>query len=384
MTSRMARHTRSGCVIVAAAAAALATSGPAAQADPPPTTTYVSPTGTPSALDSSCATAGFSTVQSAVDATAAGGIVIVCNGTYAESVTVTSQLTLQGQPGAIINAKGQPYAVGLAHSHDTVTGLTVENATENSAEMTPGDGIITAGFVDGTPVASNDDLIVGNIAKNNEGTGIDLNSTTGSVAADNVADGNGAGINLSNDLGSPASHNRVIGNVTSHNPGGCGIVLADHSGVGVFGNVIDGNTSNDNGLGTPSRPSASSGSGVIIAASGKTGGVYNNLIESNRMTGNGHGGVALHAHSKGPKFSGNRIIDNTIGKNNLRTDYKDLKTTGVYLGDAAKGSIIVADNLFTHNAIGVFSAGPIAIKGKHSNAFESVATHFAHIATYAG
>jgi parallel beta-helix repeat protein len=373
-----------GAFAVAALGAFALTAAPAAHAIPVLSTTYVSPTATESGDNTSCAAASFTSVQTAVNATAPGGTVIVCKGTYDEYVTVATQLTLEGRPGAVIDAKGDPYAVGLAHNGDIVTGLTVEKATENATEMTPGDGIITAGFVSGTPVASNDDIIVGNIAKDNEGTGIDLNSTTGSIADNNIAEGNGAGINLSNDLGLPDSHNIVSGNVASHNPGGCGIVLADHSGVGVFDNTIIGNTADDNGLGTPSRPSASSGSGVIIAASGKSGGVYNNLIESNRMSGNGHGGVALHGHTKGPKFSGNRIVDNTIGKNNVRTDYKDLKSTGIYLGDAAKVTIKVSDNLFVHDSIGVFTAGPVTVTSKGSNAFHGVAHHFVHIKKYAG
>jgi parallel beta-helix repeat protein len=347
-------------------------------------TTYVSPTGSETNGDTSCTDAAFTSIQAAVDATASGGTVIVCKGTYAESVTVTSQLTLEGAAGAVINAKGQPYGVGLAHSHDTVTGLTVENATVNAKEQTPGDGIITAGFVGSTPVASNDDIIIGNVTRDNEGTGIDLNSTTGSIADNNVAEGNGAGINLSNDLGKPSSHNLVSGNVASHNPGGCGIVLADHSGVGVFGNVITGNTVVGNGLGTPSRPSASSGSGVIIGVGAKTGGVYNNVISGNVLTGNGHAGVAVHGHLKGVKLTGNKILDNRIGRNNLRTDYKDLKTTGVYLGGAGSFSITIAGNLFVNDKVGVFSAGPVVEKSKSTNTFRAVTKHYVHIAKYAG
>jgi parallel beta-helix repeat protein len=286
--------------------------------------------------------------------------------------------------GAVINANGGPYAVGIAHSNVTVEGLSVENAHLNNTTHAPGDGIITAGFVGGVPTASNDDVIVDNIAKNNQGAGIDLNSTTGSIAVDNLASGNGAGVNLSNDLGPASSHNFVSGNDATNNPGGCGIVLADHTGSGVFDNTIVGNFANDNGLGTPSRPNASSGSGVILASAGSKGGVYNNVIESNQMTGNGHGGVALHGHAKGAKFSGNQIIDNTIGTNNKRTDYKDKKTTAIYLGDASKLTIKVAGNVFMHDAIGVFSAGPVTVTGFGTNSFQAVNTKKQHIAKYAG
>src|SRR5581483_7588388 len=96
--------------------------------------------------DTSCTDAGFSTIQTAVDAAGAGGTVVVCKGTYAESVTLSKTLALEGQPGSVIDATNQPYGVGIAANHSTVTGLTVENATANAQTGAPGDGIITAGF----------------------------------------------------------------------------------------------------------------------------------------------------------------------------------------------------------------------------------------------
>ena len=351
---------------------------------PPSATEYVAPSGQPSNGDTSCTDAGFSTIQTAVDAAGAGGTVVVCKGTYAESVTLSKTLALEGQPGSVIDATNQPYGVGIAANHSTVTGLTVENATANAQTGAPGDGIITAGFIGNAPVPSNSDVITRNVLRHNQGAGIDLNSTSNSEASDNVADANGIGINVSNDLGKPAANNRVSGNLADNNPGGCGIVLADHTGLGVYNNVVSGNTANGNGLGTPSRPNASSGSGVILAAGGTSGGVYNNVIKLNRFAGNGHGGIALHAHSKGPNFSGNQLLDNSIGVNNKRTDYKDTRTTGIYLGDVAKLKIVVAHNTIRNDQDGIFTAGPITLGGSASNTFVRVAKHFVHITTYAG
>jgi len=356
----------------------------AASVSPAWYTNYVSPHGSIHYANRSCATARFRRVQAAVTATAVGGTVIVCRGVYRESVTVTKPLVIQGRRGAVINAKGGPYAIGLAHSYVQVRGLTVENATANSKTGAPGDGIITAGFVNGKPVAANHETIIDNIARNNQGAGIDLNSTSWSQALGNVAHGNSVGINLSNDLGKPDAHNLVRGNIASHNPGGCGIALADHTGAGVYDNLITGNIADYNGLGTPRRPNASSGSGVILAAAGKTGGVWGNVIKGNRMMGNGHGGVALHAHQKGPDFNGNWIIDNAIGKNNLRTDYKDLATTGIYLGSAGKVTITITHNLIYNNRIGIFAAGPVTVRGKYFNLFRRVKRRFVHIPKYAG
>jgi nitrous oxidase accessory protein NosD len=373
-----------GAGIIGAAVTAMAASLAPASAAPAWYTTYVSPHASAHHSGKSCATARFRSVQAAVNATAVGGTVIVCRGVYRESVTITKPLVVRGKRGAVINAKGLPYAIGLAHSYIEVRGLIVENATVNSKTGAPGDGILTAGYVRGKPVPGNHELIEDNLARNNQGAGIDLNSTSWSLASDNLTTGNGVGINLSNDLGKPDSHNLVEGNDTSHNPGGCGIALADHTGVGVYDNTIKDNLADDNGLGTPSRPSASSGSGVILAAAGKSGGVYNNLIEYNKMVGNGHGGVAMHAHLKGSRFSGNRIIGNAIGRNNLRTDYADLKTTGIYLGSVGKVTITVRGNLIYDNRIGIFAAGPVTVRFPLANRFRHVSRRFKHIPVYAG
>lgn len=354
---------------------------PAAHAQSLASLNYVSPPGV-AAAGTACAGAPYTSIQAAVDGTAPGGTVIICKGTYDQSVTVTSLMTLQGLAGSVIDAKGYPYAVGLAASQSVVTGLTVEHATANSKTNAPGDGIITAGFVGGQPVASNDDVIVDDVAVDNEGAGIDLNSTSGSVAAHDVAEGNGDGINLSDDLGKPDAHNDVAGNVTSDNPGGCGIVLAEHTGAGIYDNVVTGNTADDNGLGTPSRPNASSGSGIILAGASKGGGVWGNTIQSNRLAGNGHGGVALHAHVPGLNFSSNVIEDNTIGTNNLRTDESDTSTTGIYLGDASPLEVTVTHNVITHDSIGIFTAGKVTVLGMASNSMVAVANSTSGVPTY--
>src|SRR5579875_944869 len=70
---------------------------------------YVSPTGASAGADTSCATAAFTDINAAVAAAPTGSTVILCKGTYKTSVTVDKRLTLQGEAGAIINAKGQPY-----------------------------------------------------------------------------------------------------------------------------------------------------------------------------------------------------------------------------------------------------------------------------------
>jgi hypothetical protein len=336
----------------------------------PPRVVYVAPTGKAGTHDWSCGTAAFRSVQAGVNAVADRGTVIVCAGTYDESVTVTKSLTLAGRRGAVIDASGQNYGVGVAGSHVTVSGLTVENA---SVGATLADGIVTAGLVGGTMVPGNYVTIAGDITKNNAGSGIDLNSTTGSSAIGDVSEGNSVGINVSDDFLAPATDNSIIGNVADDNAGGCGIALADHTGKGISHNRVIGNVSNDNGLGTPTGTAASAGSGVILA--GATGGVFDNTISGNTFDGNGHAGFDVHAHAPGMNLTGNVVTGNRIGENNLRGSEGDNDTTGVYLGDASPLSITVRDNVISGDYFGIFAAGgPITINGARQNVYEHVTT----------
>ncbi|WMS43239.1 hypothetical protein RDV64_02220 [Acuticoccus sp. MNP-M23] len=67
----------------------------------------------------------FTTIQSAVDASEAGDIVVVKAGTYAETVTVETSLTLIGDPaGTIIDSPGNGYGIGLSGDIDDASGGT--------------------------------------------------------------------------------------------------------------------------------------------------------------------------------------------------------------------------------------------------------------------
>ncbi|MGC4111258.1 MAG: right-handed parallel beta-helix repeat-containing protein [Nocardioides sp.] len=347
---------------------------------------YVSPSGDSGNSGWSCHSAAYSDIQSAVEAAPAGGVVVVCRGTYAESVTVDKSLTLAGKRGAVVDATGFGYGIGVTASWTTIRGLTVTNASGDDPDM-PYDGIITAGFTDAGPVSADHVTIVHNVVKGNMGSGIDLNSTSYSVARDNIAVENGVGVNVADDLGAPAQGNVIAHNITNRNFGGCGIALADHTGAGVIGNVVRGNVSDDNGLSTPTAPDASAGSGVILASPIPGGIVKDNLIIGNEFHGNGHGGVVVHSHVPSTEgvpdsdFSGNRIVGNRIGTNNLRTDTSDLDTTGIYLGSATPMEISIHHNFIHDNAVGIFTAGDVTVH-HWRNAFVRVTTRMAGVDTY--
>jgi parallel beta-helix repeat protein len=325
---------------------------------------YVSPNGSASASGVSCPHAAYSSIQDAIEAVQLGGTVVVCPGTYPGMVTVDRRVTLAGQHGATIDATGKAYGVGVSASYSTVTGLTVKGASPLDQENGQlADGIVTIGLGPNGPVAADHVSIVRNVLTGNLGAGIDLNSTSYSVATGNVANGNGIGVNVADDLGRPAAHNVVTLNVTNGNFGGCGIALADHTGAGVTDNLVSLNEANDNGLSTPTAPDASAGSGVILASPIPGGVVTGNTITLNRLSGNGHAGVVVHAHAPGANFSGNTISFNLIGTNNLRTDENDLQTTGIYLGSLSPQTFTVTGNVISNDYYGIFTSGPVTVAG---------------------
>jgi hypothetical protein len=108
--------------VVSLAGAALSMAGPlASAASTSPATVYVSPADVGGAADWSCGTAPFSSIQAAVEVTPLHG-----PGLYQTSATVDRVVNLHGKRGAVVNAKGQPYGIGVG---------------------SPNDGIVTAGFV---------------------------------------------------------------------------------------------------------------------------------------------------------------------------------------------------------------------------------------------
>ncbi|HEY7398380.1 MAG TPA: NosD domain-containing protein [Gaiellaceae bacterium] len=360
-----------GLAVVAFAVVAVAPAGARGSSS-----VYVSPTGSSGDSDVSCAHAGYSSIQDAIEAAPLGGTVVVCPGTYPGMVTVDKRVTLAGVHGATIDATGDVYGVGVSASYATVTGLTVENASPLDPDNGQlADGIVTIGLGPAGPAPADHVRIIGNVVKGNLGSGIDLNSTSYSVAIGNVANGNGVGVNVADDLSLPASHNTISLNVTNGNFGGCGIALADHTGAGVTDNLVSLNVSNDNGLSTPTAPDASAGSGVILASPVPNGVVTGNTITFNRFSGNGHAGVVVHAHAPGADFGGNVISYNSIGTNNVRTDENDLQTTGIYLGSFSPQTITVTGNVIGPDYYGIFTAGPVTLAGGN-NRFVQVTDPF--------
>lgn len=113
-------------------------------------TVYVDDTGTPNAAGKGkCGKPNYSSIQAAVNDLSAS-TVVVCKGTYVETVTVERSLSLQGQSGAVIQAPAGD-AVAIVQfrgpQKSRLRGFTISGAGANVAA-----GVRTNGFVcDDTP-----------------------------------------------------------------------------------------------------------------------------------------------------------------------------------------------------------------------------------------
>lgn len=377
---------------------------------------YVSKHGRSSNADRSCRSAAFKTIQSAINAAPARGTVVVCGGTYHEQVVIAKPLSLQGRqavidlrhvtPKLVVNPPGiGPLTifagVVILSSHVGITGFTIRNAQ--------GEGILAAG-VNGTirgisiahnAVAHND--LGGGVppaspyfecaAQGQEpgdcGEGVHLLAVAYSTVRGNFISGNSGGTLLTDETG-PTDHDVVENNVVTDNASDCGITVPGHnpnalsasgkrqpSVAGVYDNVIRNNIVTDNGL-------KGDGGGVLFANAGPGTASYSNLVEGNYIAGNGLSGVTLHAHTLGPgqfeDLSGNTVINNVIGENNMSGDPldspaspEDLQTTGVLVfSGGVPVAITIARNVIFNNAIGIWLSKPVTANGLPTNSFFNV------------
>jgi len=326
----------------------------------------------------------YPTISAGLDAVSAGGVVLVCPGTYTEDVVVSKPATLIGLGGATVqpdaedasplsDVLGGNNAFTVLAPNVTIRGFTVEGAT-----------------TDGIFVLGDHALVQGVTAQDNVINGINVDGSSHSVIRGNTVTRNGGGIELSNDpeaagISFPgstgtASYDLIAGNHIYGNPEACAIYLVDHAGGGAEGihdNVVQGNVVTDNAT-------QGFGGGVLMASPVPGGSVYDNSITGNTIDGNGLPGIAVHSHVPGQNFSGNSVVGNTIGTNNiLGVESDDAETTGVFIGSQDPLTITVAHNTIHDNHFGIFTAGPsVTVTGGATNTFENVDVEFGTSATF--
>jgi parallel beta-helix repeat protein len=262
-----------------------------------------------------CPQAQFTSIQAAVEAAEPGDRILVCRGTYEESVLVEKadlRIEAQGAPGdVVLQGPGTgPYGFHLRRTTGVlVQGFTVQGYGDANIIVAEGGGntirknVATAGIVDGIEVLrSSGNLIEHNVAYANTAPNADgiFVSQVGShdnVIRNNESYANGQhGINLfQSGPGNVVSGNR------SHDNRGRGI----QSVQGSNGNVIEDNHAYANGLIPGGPPIMGGGIGIlVVASSGVT-------IRHNRSDGNGAGGIGL-TNATNTVVSNNRSENNAL------------------------------------------------------------------------
>jgi len=144
--------------------------------------------------------------------------------------------------------------------------------------------------------------------------------------------------------------------------------------AGVYDNVISHNRITGNGT-------SGEGAGVLFANAQAGSASYDNLVTHNYIAGNELAGVTLHAHPLGAgqfeDLSGNRIVHNTIGRNNTGGDPDAgvTSTTGVLVFGAVPVSVTIAHNRIRNNDFGIWLgvSGNVTATLAH-NVFHNVGT----------
>lgn len=353
-------------------------------------TIYVSTSGS-DVSGTGTSAAPYATIGAALKVAGQGAVIIVEPGTYKESVTITSDVTLESDPSSgsasntIIDASGQSNGIvitGSGAAGAVVKDLTVENAqkagivVENTSNITLEGNVVTAndqscsGFSGCNNPKSNNGIPAGQPGSNVAAGGTAFTATnsvpcggaqsggsdcealhligvTNSFVVGNTVENNlDGGIYLTDETG-PTSGNLIADNTSKDNAVDCGITLAAHApGHGIIDNLITGNTS-DNPKGA---------AGVVIATAVPGAIITGNVVSDNTIKDNGSGGVVFHTHAPGSKVDDNVIEDNTISGNAADAESGVGQNEGIDILSASGSPVtgtVIEGNTITNETYGV-------------------------------
>lgn len=375
--ARTTRLFRTGLTAVLALVVFLSTAALAAAK-----TLYVSPKGKDAAACTK--TAPCKTIAHAVAAAKKGDVVSVAHGIYAEGVKVTKDISVVGLGNPVVNAAGQGNGfliTGSGAAGALVRGFVVEHATfegilaVSTTRVTIEDNTVRDNDR-GTKAAkpAGECAASGNVP-GDCGEAVHLMSVTHSLVTHNTVKDNLGGILLTDEVG-PTAHNTISHNNSSDNVFDCGITLAGHNpkatangkpqpkAGGVYDNKILDNVVDGDGT-------KGEGAGIIMAGGAPGAGVYDNLVEGNTANDNGLAGITIHSHFFGPgapaaDLNGNRIIDNTVRHDGLtdtseaefsKADFAKNHTVGILVGsDVVKlKGVVIRGNTVSDTHFGIWT-----------------------------
>lgn len=251
-----------------------------------------------------CSQASHTSIQSAVTAARPGDTVVVCEGTYQETVTVATddvRLAAEGEGGVVVDGQRvrQRGFVLAAVRGVTIHGFTVRNHLESGINLSAGahhnvvrHNVTSAnGFGIQLASAGTDNAVVHNVSTGNALAGISNVSSEGTTIAHNVSSHNQRnGIVVARPHGSYAGLSATVAYNHSSANGVAGIAVVHGGGSTVAHNHLSGNTQD----------------GIILHES------FDNVIEHNRSTANGLDGIGVKDHPGMPLSAGNAIRHNQV------------------------------------------------------------------------
>ncbi len=346
-------------------------------------------------------------LSTAIASAPAGSTVRALPGLYQGGISISKQLDLEGF-FAVLDASTSPDGYGIevsgpGGSGSVIRGWTVINAqfsgilvgshiVDSGGNPLTGGSPISHVTVDQVVVSNNDKGFSGAVgagsgecystpfAPGDCGEGIHLVSATDSVVEHALVRNNAGGVLMSDEFG-PVTGDTISNVWSLNNTDDCGITIASHTSNQIYGNVIDHNISDGNGV-------AGQGAGILLAGASAGTGVHDNVISNNEASGNGLSGITIHDHFPG-NFNNNVIKNNRLGTNNLDGDTDFLtpnpQTTGIlvasgwpYPGPPPLQPItgtVISNNQISNNAVGIWTLNvDPATTTIQNNQFHNVAT----------
>ena len=204
-----------------------------------------------------CKKADFTTIQAAVTAANPGATILVCAGTYQESVTITKndlRIRAKGAPGTVIlDGMAQTLLAGFYiqnASGNLISGFKIQNFHEASILLDNGDrnrirkNVATGAHHDGIELRLGssgnrieDNRVIDNLATNACGIQIRDAGSTGNVVRHNVSRNNNWGIRV----GFAATNNVVFHNRSINNRLFGILNFTGANGTSIRGNRVFGN-----------------------------------------------------------------------------------------------------------------------------------------------